>query len=360
MHPFLQHKKVSITIDRPINPNVYGALPPEINSGRMYTGVGSTPLLAAAASWDTLATALSSMAAAYSSMLFDLASSRWRGPTAVAMIRAVTPYVAWLHTTATQAERTGMQARTAAASYEAAFAMTVPPPVITANRVSLMTLIASNLLGQNTAAIAAVEAEYSEFWAQDAAAMYYYAATSAAASVFTPFEPPPNTSNPDSAPRLIRQLTPPKPPPWFPILPTTDLNALVNTWGLAYFGMGILQLGTLFAQQFFQEQALEVGATGAAVGASGFLRAAGEPVVAGSGEAERVGPMSVPLTWAVSASDLRISTQGISSAAVANAPIDTSGPLFQGVPLQAQRPANFARRRYGRRFRVISRPPAAG
>ncbi len=30
----------------------FGALPPEINSGRMYCGPGSGPMLAAAAAWD--------------------------------------------------------------------------------------------------------------------------------------------------------------------------------------------------------------------------------------------------------------------------------------------------------------------
>jgi PPE family len=33
----------------------FALLPPEINSGRMYVGPGSGPILAAAAAWDTLA-----------------------------------------------------------------------------------------------------------------------------------------------------------------------------------------------------------------------------------------------------------------------------------------------------------------
>ena len=33
----------------------FGALPPEINSGRMYTGPGCGSTLAAAAAWDGLA-----------------------------------------------------------------------------------------------------------------------------------------------------------------------------------------------------------------------------------------------------------------------------------------------------------------
>ena len=56
-------------------------------------------------------------------------------------------------------------------------------------------MIATNLLGQNTPAIAATEAHYLEMWAQDAAAMYGYAASSASASQLTPFNEPPKTTN---------------------------------------------------------------------------------------------------------------------------------------------------------------------
>ena len=87
-------------------------------------------------------------------------------------------------------------ARAAAAAYEAAFTMTVPPAVVAANRAQLMALIATNFLGQNTPAIAATEAQYGEMWAQDAAAMYSYADSSAAASVLKPFTKPAQTTNP--------------------------------------------------------------------------------------------------------------------------------------------------------------------
>ena len=36
----------------------WGAFTPEFNSGRMYAGAGSGPMLAAAAAWDTLAAEL--------------------------------------------------------------------------------------------------------------------------------------------------------------------------------------------------------------------------------------------------------------------------------------------------------------
>ncbi len=111
------------------------------------------------------------------------------------MAAAAAPYVAWMNTTAAQAEETGSQAKAAVAAYEAAFAATVPPPVIEANRALLMMLIATNILGQNTPAIAATEAHYMEMWAQDATAMYAYAGSSATASQLAPFTEPPQTTN---------------------------------------------------------------------------------------------------------------------------------------------------------------------
>jgi PPE-repeat protein len=175
----------------------FGLLPPEVNSGRMYSGPGPGPLLAAAEAWDSLASDLGFASTGYSSTLSELTSGSWTGPTSSAMTAAVTPYVDWLSTTAAQAEETANQARAAVAAYEAAFAMTVPPPAIAANRATLMALIATNFLGQNTPAIMATEALYVEMWAQDAAAMYSYAAASAAAAVVTPFVAPAQTANQD-------------------------------------------------------------------------------------------------------------------------------------------------------------------
>jgi PPE-repeat protein len=173
----------------------FAVLPPEINSGRMYTGPGPGPMLAAAAAWDDLAAELSSTASSYASEVSALTSGAWQGPSSASMAAAAAPYVAWMNATAAQAEETGSQAKVAAAAYEAAFAATVPPPVITANRALLMMLIATNILGQNTPAIAATEAHYMEMWAQDATAMYAYAGSSASASQLTPFTEPPPTTN---------------------------------------------------------------------------------------------------------------------------------------------------------------------
>lgn len=173
----------------------FGALPPEINSGRIYSGPGSAPMLAVASAWAGLATELHSAAASYETVISDLTSAGWHGPSSESMAAAAGPYAAWLAATAVQAERTAVQAKSAAGAYEAAFAATVPPPVIVDNRILTATLIATNILGQNTAAIAAAEAHYAEMWAQDAVAMYGYAAASAAATRLGMFASPPPTTD---------------------------------------------------------------------------------------------------------------------------------------------------------------------
>ena len=53
----------------------FGALPPEINSARMYAGPGSGPMLAAASAWDVLAAELGSAASTYSSVVSSLAEA---------------------------------------------------------------------------------------------------------------------------------------------------------------------------------------------------------------------------------------------------------------------------------------------
>ncbi|EUA06129.1 PPE family protein [Mycobacterium kansasii 732] len=170
----------------------FGLLCPEVNSGRMYAGPGPESMLAAAAAWDVLAVELSAVAVSYGSVVSALILEPWMGSAAAAMAAAATPYVGWLAATAAQVKETASQAKMAAAAFATAFAMTVPPPLIAANRSRLMSLVAANVLGQNSPAIAATQAEYAEMWAQDAAAMYSYQAASASAAALTPFTEPSN------------------------------------------------------------------------------------------------------------------------------------------------------------------------
>jgi PPE-repeat protein len=184
----------------------FAMFPPEINSGRMYAGPGAGPMTAASAAWDALADDLYLAAAAYGSAISDLTSS-WLGPSSLSMATAAATYVSWITATAAQAELTAAQATAAVAAYEAAFAMTVPPPVIAANRALLLALVATNFFGQNTPAIMATEALYVEMWAQDAAAMYGYAGASSAASALTPFTTPLDTTNSSGLAGLATAVT---------------------------------------------------------------------------------------------------------------------------------------------------------
>ncbi len=174
----------------------FGALPPEINSARMYSGPGSSSLQAAASAWNGLAAELQSAASGYDTVITQLASDEWMGPASASMASAAQPYVSWMSTTAAQAEQAATQARAAAAAHEQAFAATVPPPLIAANRAETAAYTQANVFGQYTPTIAQLEAQYSEMWAQDAAAMYGYAGQSATAANVTPFAAPAATTNP--------------------------------------------------------------------------------------------------------------------------------------------------------------------
>jgi PPE-repeat protein len=177
----------------------YAVLPPEINSARIYAGPGSGPMLVAASAWETLAAELHSTATSYQSTIAELTAGPWLGPAAAAMAAAAAPYVTWLRTAAEQAEQTGNRAVLAVAAYEAAFAETVPPPVVAGNRSLLAALVATNFFGQNTSAIATTEAQYGEMWAQDTGAMQSYATESASATSLTPFESPSSSTSTDGS-----------------------------------------------------------------------------------------------------------------------------------------------------------------
>ncbi|CRH14095.1 PPE family protein [Mycobacterium tuberculosis] len=89
----------------------FGALPPEINSARIYSGPGSRPLMQAAAAWQRLANELTATAASYSSVISGLTGDDWLGPSALSMAAAAVPYVAWMRATAASAEQAAAQAR---------------------------------------------------------------------------------------------------------------------------------------------------------------------------------------------------------------------------------------------------------
>ena len=294
----------------------FGALPPEINSARMYSGPGSGPLMAAATAWDELATELDSTAASYSSVISELTSEEWLGPSSASMAAAAAPYAAWMSTTAAQAEQAAAQAKAAASAYEAAFAMTVHPALVAANRTQTMALIATNILGQNTAAIAASEAQYAEMWAQDSAAMQGYASFSAVVSRLTPFTSPPQTTNPSGlAGQAATVAQAAASPAAAPAAAAATPLAIGSIGDGALIGLNLVSLGSLAVSCSILGTSL-VGLTDqhrgetspsvapGAVGEPNLATAAllsrpgsGAAVSAFTGGASSVGELSVPPSW---------------------------------------------------------------
>ncbi|WP_407686697.1 PPE family protein [Mycobacterium sp. HUMS_1102779] len=383
----------------------FGALPPEINSARMYSGPGSAPMMAAASAWDALAAQLESYASGYASTLEEL-QGLWSGGASFAMAAALAPYVAWSTVTAAQAEQTAAQARAAAAAYETAFAATVPPGVVVANRIQLAVLVATNFFGQNTPAIAATEAQYAEMWAQDAATMYAYAASSSASTVLTPFTQPPQTTTaagPGEQTAAVTQATGTSAgetqttlAELIPALPqqlqtlatgmstnasTANPAALLGSTPIvtafsyldillgpgrvmyeipyAIFSAGHYQTGLILRDRQLAKIAAKAAANGVgAVGGRG-------PVLAAVGEAAPVGKLSVPQSWVAATPADTAAVQPVTvsdhefravPAAAAHQPSDMVG----GLPTGKSEPASSVVLRNGRRRFTMPRPPYGG
>jgi len=338
----------------------FGMLPPEINSARMYDGPGSGPMMAAAAGWDRLAAEQRSAADSYSATISGLTAD-WQGPSSSAMAAAAAAYATWLNVTAALAEQTAGQARDAATAYETAFAATVPPPLIAANRARLASLVATNIFGQNASAIAATEVQYATMWAQDAAAMYGYAGQSATAAQVTPFNSPPQTANPvglaaqaTGAQSTLSQLmagvsaslhslaTPAVATPNASsaqglaslIGAGTPLTTLIEAYEVggplllpvrmalvtATSGLGLSARG-------FQTGVLPVAAAAPLAGgfasaeSAGLAAGAGSAVSVGVGDAGLVGTMSVPPSWAAATPAVRLAAAALQGISAAGAPV---------------------------------------
>ncbi|KAA8964968.1 PPE family protein [Mycobacterium sp.] len=330
----------------------YAAQPPEITSTLVYSGPGSGSMMAAASAWDALAEQLNSFAQGYSSVITALQDQAWTGPASTAMAEAAAPYAAWATATAAQAEATANQARAAAAAYETAHATVVPPALVAANRTQLMQLIATNLLGQNTTQIAAVEADYEQMWAQDAQAMYGYATSAATATKLTPFTAPPQTTNPagqsaqaatttaqaagsgashvstlsqviSSVPQQLSAAAAPSSgtTPIFGIPVPTSLVTSIGDFntisGPVSFGAALTRtaanssaagmiIGRLLADGYMYAPLVGLtGATSTTTGLTAGLAGAASPVagvsnavLASAGQAAAMGPLSVPPAWA--------------------------------------------------------------
>jgi PPE-repeat protein len=397
----------------------FGATPPEVTSALMYSGPGSSSLVAASSAWSALAAELTSTAQGYDTVVTQLASEEWLGPTSATMAAAVQPYATWIATTAGQAEQAAAQAQSAAAAFETAFASVVPPPLIAANRAELIQAQQTNLFGLNNSVIAQLEAQYAEFWAQNSSTMFNYAGTSAAATKVPSFAAAPQITNAAGTGNQATAAAAAAATPaqsiqsylqgaltnlqarlqtianpffgqaatsksglseiWFllsgqTVLPT-NLGALVNgyspfagffynTEGLPYFSVGMGNFGTQIAKS--------AGALGGAAPAAaakavpslgGGVGGAGGQVAAGLGSGAHVGHLAVPSSWpgATNTPIVRPAAQFISEPIAAG---NQGGPgnMLGGMPVGAGTPGRGAGTgpRYGFKPTIMARPLPAG
>lgn len=392
----------------------YGMLPPEINSGRMWTGPGSGSLAASAAAWQALAAELGSAGAAMQAVISALTTGSWTGPTALTMAASAAPYVVWMMATAAQCQEAAAAAAQAAMAFEAAHAGVIPPMVVEENRVRLATLVATNFMGFNTGPIAATEAQYEGYWAQDATAMYGYTADAAGLTgALIPFTPPPSPANPagfatqaasvaqssgTAAGQAAQNAT----------NAGTEAAGLGGSQAQSMMSMGPQLMGmipqvlqgmsqplqglTAPMQSMGQFQSLlspfmsmvsnpgmlagmtgagpagaltppgpSPGAGGGPAGGGG-IGGGGAPISAGLGNGGKVGGLSVPATWAASAqsggSTAPLSVTGGATTSGA-APTSTTGGAMGGAPMAAMQPQNSGGAegpRYGTPVKVLPTP----
>ncbi|MCK8643919.1 PPE family protein [Mycobacterium colombiense] len=378
-------------------------------------------MLAAAAAWNAVSAEMRSAAIDYGSVIAALTSEGWFGPSSTKMSAAVAPFIEWLNTTAAQAEQAGTQANAAAAAYEAAFAATVPPAAVAANRTQLTNLLASNIFGQNAGLIAANEVQYGEMWAQDAAAMTNYSAASRAATEMTPFQQPQSDTTSDgTAPQAAAVVEAASSGSstssgeslleWLGLAPNTNtsttglaglmnyldgsngslLGSFLNNASVANFSNAFTTSGLLNPTSFVDAavnmnsisslNAVDSTTSGLGVLAAGLggtanlasVTAPGAAAVAGVGQASLVGALSVPPAWGATGAAITpvaATTQvglgayhGFGSATPMV--MEEAGAVgMPGVPLAGipgGHEEEFAEPMYGFRLRIMGRPPAAG
>jgi len=367
----------------------FAAQPPELISAKIYSGPGAESLQAAAAAWDGLSNELQSTAANFQSVIDGLVSGDWTGPSSEAAAAAAEPYVSWLSTTAGQAEQSASQARAAASAYETALAATVPPAEIAANRTQLLSLLPANIFGQYNAAIAALEAEYAQFWAQDVAALTGYAGSSQAATTgLGSFTEAPQTTNPSGTAAQAAATTAAAPTDLESILEQAEATAtnflnqvtavngdytklitnalgtipggstLATTWTNLYSfisgagsqatwtnvvnsttGMGISQWKNFFIYQPWSH-GIGLGSLGAGLSSPGHAAGLGglgaRAATAALGSAQTVGKLSVPPSWAGATPAIRLAATSLPD----NAFAATAAPTME-VPLSALNQASL-------------------
>ena len=377
----------------------FAGIPPEINSALMYSGAGSGPLMAAAASYNNLAAELSTTATSWESIITNLTTQSWRGAGVggAAAAAAALCGVAGHHGSRARARgrpgrRIGGRLRGGVCGHGSPSDRRCQQSyTVGARRDATSWAI-------NTPAIAATEAHYAEMWVQDATAMYTYAAAATSAAALQPLTPASPTSSPVCGGYPSRRgsrghCAADFHPSLWDALPNsvqTLPNSVDSAYGTPFITNFIQQIGvtaawfvgntiptvasyahTIAAAEAAAPaaaassvtpvggMALPMGSLVSSVGSGGGL---GGAVSAGLGEAGSVGGLSVPASWSAAApATLESSTAPLAGSGWTAGVEETAGsggivPGMPGMAGAAKGAGGLAGPRYGIKPIVMPKP----
>ncbi|WP_078358262.1 PPE family protein [Mycobacteroides chelonae] len=177
----------------------WGALPPEINSGRLWGGVGAATMIAGGGAVDVLSGLLFATGAAGLAVNSAQGVS-WAGDTGTVAAAAQLPHLAWEPSTGGMLTAAAQLIKAAGAAFEKARMATPTPAEIAFNQSTHVALQQANIpaLGMLTPLIVENRTQYfGDYWVRSGANMYSYMAESAATAgaLPPPPPPPPSTAN---------------------------------------------------------------------------------------------------------------------------------------------------------------------
>ncbi|CFK35358.1 PPE family protein [Mycobacterium tuberculosis] len=148
-------------------------IPAEYISNIIYEGPGADSLFFASGQLRELAYSVETTAESLEDELDEL-DENWKGSSSDLLADAVERYLQWLTKHSRQILETAYVIDFLAYVYEETRHKVVPPATIANNREEVHRLIASNVAGVNTPAIADLEAQYEQYRAENIQAMDRY------------------------------------------------------------------------------------------------------------------------------------------------------------------------------------------
>lgn len=168
--------------------------PPELNAGRMETGVGAPTWGASAAMWSTFA-ALVVEAGAVILAEITAVTANWNGLAPMQLTAVTGPFLGWLAEMEAVAAANALSCLGVAEAYAVATNTMIPTPIITANRVAELTAESTNFFGINEGLILFLNQQYGQYWVENGGTMLSYDEAVQLATLPKPSSPPPPLSD---------------------------------------------------------------------------------------------------------------------------------------------------------------------